>query len=219
MDHDKAVVFDMDGVIFDSELLVLNCWREIAGKYGLTDIEITCRECTGTNADVTREIFRKYYGKDVPYDEYKAEVRELFSKSFGDGRKYLKPGVTELLKKLKDNGYKVALASSTRRVTVEKELRSAGIIGFFDEIICGDMVKMSKPHPEIFQTACKRLCVREKDTFAVEDSINGIKSAYNAKMRVIMVPDLIPATDEIREIAEAILPDLLSVGKYILEDN
>ena len=81
----EAVIFDMDGVIFDSEALVLKTWKQVAGKYGIPDIEETCRECLGTNHEATKNIFKKHYGEDFPYDTYKKEMAELFHQQSAGG--------------------------------------------------------------------------------------------------------------------------------------
>ena len=115
----KAVIFDMDGVIFDSERLVLEGWQEIAAKYGIKGIEEVLPRCLGVNAQATREIFREYYGQDFPYDEYKKEASALFHSRYGNGKLPLKPGVKELLLNLKVGVYQVVRASSTIQAIVE----------------------------------------------------------------------------------------------------
>ena len=91
-----AVVFDMDGVIFDSENKVMECWVETAEKYGIKDIEKLCRMCLGTNSAETRRIALEFYGKDFPYDEYKKEMSDLYHSRYDNGRLPMKEGVTSL---------------------------------------------------------------------------------------------------------------------------
>lgn len=211
----KAVVFDMDGVIFDSERKVMECWIEVADKYGIKDIEKLCRMCLGINADETRRLALEFYGEDFPYDERKDEQSALYHERYDNGRLPMKTGVNELLEFLKVKGLKIALASSTRRFVVENQLRDAGIIHYFDKIVCGDMVSHSKPHPEIFLKACEELSVAPECAIAIEDSYNGIRSAHAAGMRPIMVPDLAEPTEEMEKLAETVLPSLLEVRDYI----
>ena len=163
----EAVIFDMDGVIFDSERLVLEGWLEIAAKYGIEGIEEVLPRCLGVNAQATREIFREYYGQEFPYDEYKKEASALFHSRYGNGRLPLKPGVRELLSFLKEEGYLVGLASSTRQAVVEQEIRDAGLIHYFDDLVCGDMLKRSKPEPDIYLKACENLKVEPRMAVAV----------------------------------------------------
>ncbi len=137
IDYD-AVVFDMDGVIFDSERAVMQCWKELAEKYQIPDIEQAVLSCTGTTMKRTREIMLETYGADFPYDTYAKESSAIYHSRYDGGRLPMKPGVVELLTFLKDEGKKIALASSTRRQTVTNQLRDAGILDFFDKVICGD---------------------------------------------------------------------------------
>lgn len=214
----QAVVFDMDGVIFDSEAKVTECWQVVAEKYGIPDIEDACRHCLGLNRDATRAYMLEVYGQDFPYDEYKTEMSDLFHERYGNGRLPVKAGVREILPWLKEHGIKIALASSTRRAIVEAELKDAGLYDYFDKVIGGDMVEKSKPAPDIFLKACNELCVNPSDAYAIEDSYNGVRSAQGAGLKCIMVPDLAPATDEMRELAEQVLPDLVAVMEYFAID-
>ncbi|MBQ0166766.1 MAG: HAD family phosphatase [Treponema sp.] len=211
----SAVVFDMDGVIFDSERATFNCWVELAAKYGIPDIEIPYRDCIGVNAARTREICLAYYGSDFPYEKYQAETSRMFHEKYDGGRLPLKPGVVELLSFLKEGGKKVALASSTKRERVMQLLSDADLLKFFDAVVCGDMVTHSKPHPEIFLKACQELGVESPDAYAIEDSYNGIRAAASGKLRALMVPDMLPATDEMHELAEDVLPSLVEVKEYL----
>ena len=213
----KAVIFDMDGVIFDSERLVLEGWQEIAAKYGIKGMEEVLPRWLGVNAQATREIFREYYGQDFPYDEYKKEASALFHSRYGNGKLPLKPGVKELLSYLKENGYLVGLASSTRQAIVEQEIRDAGLMPYFDNLVCGDMLKRSKPEPDIYLKACENLDVEPRMAVAVEDSYNGIRSAKRAGMVPVMVPDMVQPDEEMRSLAHKICKDLFEVKNWISE--
>lgn len=211
----EAVVFDMDGVIFDSERAVMNCWLELAQKYDIKDIEKPYFACVGTTMTRTREIMLETYGEDFPYDEYARESSLMYHEKYDGGKLPMKPGVMELLSYLKGKGKKIALASSTRRGTVTNQLRWAGIIDYFDVIICGDMVAKSKPAPDIFLKACQELGVSPENTYAIEDSYNGIRAAHAGQLRPIMVPDLLEADDEMRGMAECVCDNLNEVIDYL----
>ena len=215
----EAVVFDMDGVIFDSETATLECWIELSEKYGIHEMEKTFLACTGTTKEKTREIMLGTYGEGFPYDKYAKEASVMFHARYDGGRLPLKPGVEELLGFLKSNGKKIALASSTRYQTVTAELRDAKLLDFFDEVVTGDMVTKSKPDPEIFLLACEKLGVAPGSAYAIEDSYNGIRSAANGGLRPIMVPDLSPANDEMLELSEVVLDDLLCVKDYLQQKS
>lgn len=210
-----AVLFDMDGVIFDSEVKVVECWKAVAEKYGIADIEAQCHACLGTTREMSRTIMMEHYGADFPYDAYKKEMSELFHARYGGGRLPKKAGVVELLEFLQLHNKKIALASSTRREVVEQELLDGGLLHYFDAVICGDMVERSKPEPDIFLMACEVLKTAPERAFGVEDSYNGIRALHAASVAAIMVPDLKPPTDEMRKLAAAILPDLPAVKNYL----
>lgn len=212
-----AVVFDMDGVIFDSETCVIESWIVVAEKYGIEGIEEACNECLGLNKDATRVKMLERYGADFPYDDYKKEASKFYHEKYDGGRLPMKPGIKELLKFLKNNGKKVAVASSTRREVVESEIRDAGLLKYFDVLVCGDMVTNSKPDPEIFLKACAELGISPLRSFAIEDSFNGIRSASSAGLRTIMVPDRIEPDEEMCKLSEVILPSLVEVKEYIGE--
>ena len=210
-----AVVFDMDGVIFDSERAVMNCWIELAKKYDIKDIEEPYLACTGTTDAKTKEIMLNAYGEDFPYDEYAKEASVMYHEKYDGGRLPMKPGVKEILTFLKDNSKKIALASSTRRQTVVNQLRDAGILDYFDEIVTGDMVSRSKPEPDIFLLACEKIGVEPERAYAIEDSYNGIRAASAGNLRPIMVPDLLPSNEEMEGLAETVLPNLNDVVQYL----
>ena len=213
-----AVIFDMDGVIFDSERLFKECWEEVGAAYGFHDIGELCLECTGITDEETKKKVLEKYGEDIPYDEYKKECSKLFHKKCENGGLPIKPGIKELLSYLKEKGITRGLASSTREETVKRELAEAGLISYFNEIICGDMVKNSKPAPDIYLKACEELGVKaDERVIAIEDSYNGIRSASSAGLKTIMVPDLLPPNEEIEKLVCAVLKDLNNVKEYIEE--
>ncbi len=212
-----AVVLDMDGVIFDSERATMNCWLELAEKHNIENLEPTFLACTGTTDQRTREIMMETYGEDFPYDVFAKEASVMFHEKYDGGKLPMKSGVHKLLDYLQHHGKKIALASSTRKQTVIAEIRDAGIIDYFDEIITGDMVTHSKPHPEIFLLACEKVGVDPKNAYAIEDSYNGIRSASAGGLRPIMVPDLLPANDEMKDIVETIQESLEKVITYFDE--
>lgn len=214
----KAVVFDMDGVIFDSERKVIECWQVIAQKYQIAGIEEVCLRCLGVTREATRNIMLAAYGEAFPYDAYKQEASALFHERYGHGRLPVKPGVRELMRFLKEKGKKIALASSTRKEVVLQELSDAGLLQWFDAVICGDMVQRSKPAPDIFAKACDVLDVAPGCSVAIEDSYNGVRSAKAAGLRPLMVPDLAAPTPEMETLAECILPSLLEVKTYLMRE-
>lgn len=209
----KAVVFDMDGVVLDTEKLIFSCSKEVAKQEHISDIEDVLYACLGTTNAETKRIFLEKYGDDFAFDEYQEKMRALF---FAQNIP-VKTGVKELFEAIHANGVKMALASSTRSVVVKKQLADAGVIDYFDCLICGDMVQNSKPDPEIFLKACEMLGENPSDCYGIEDSYNGIRSVSAAGMHPIMVPDLLEPTDEMRTLSEVILPSLVEVKQYLFD--
>jgi HAD superfamily hydrolase (TIGR01509 family) len=210
-----AVVFDMDGIIFDSERAVLESWYVVADRHDLGDITEAFLACTGVNDKETKEIMLSRFGADFPYDEYSKEASTIFHEKYDGGKLPMKIGVKEILTFLKDSGKKIALASSTRRPVVEAELRDAGVLDYFDELVTGDVVKRSKPDPEIYLLACEKIGVAPERCYAIEDSYNGVRSASGGGLKAIMVPDLLPANDEMKELTESVQESLLDVIEYL----
>ena len=213
----QAVIFDMDGIIFDSERLVIECWEVVAAKHNIPDIVEICMRVQGNNREETGKRFREKYGKEFPYETYKKEVTALFLERYGEGRLPLKPGVIEILKELKHRHVPLALASSTRSDIVRQELDDANLLPYFDAVLGGDMVPRSKPEPDIFLAAAAALQAEPKYCYVLEDSYNGIRAAYRAGMHPVMVPDMQQPTEEIRGIAEAVVENLLAALEYLQE--
>ena len=211
----QAVVFDMDGVIFDSERAIQECWDMIGEKYDIPDARETCLMTLGVNMTEVVRIFKARYGQKFPFEKYSEEVNRLYWEKFDDGRLPMKPGVVELLEYLKQSGKKIALASSTYREKVMREIQAAGLQLYFDELICGDMVERSKPDPDIYLKACAALSVNPSEAYAIEDSYNGIRSASRAGLHPIMVPDIKGPTEEMKTLTEVILPSLHDVLEYL----
>ena len=213
----EAVVFDMDGVLFDTERLYVEAWKEAAVRMQLPDdqIEKTIHACVGLNNTDTRALFVREYGEDFPFEEYIGLTRELFHETVEKDGLPVKPGVREILEFLKREGYKIALASSTGKKSVISHLQTAEIYEYFAELVTGDMVEHSKPNPEIFRKACEAVGVKPENAIAIEDSYNGIRSAYGAGMKAIMVPDLLMPIPQIEALLYAKCDSLFDVMDLI----
>ena len=211
----STVIFDMDGIIFDTERLYLEAWKIVASQYKLDRIEEVVLACTGTNSDTTLKIVKSYFGEDFPYEFYRDEVRIHLNAAIAKNGIPQKPGVIPLLSFLKESGCKIGLASSTRFEVVISELKDAALDSYFDQIIGGDMVEKSKPDPEIFLTCAEKLDAIPENTYVIEDSYNGIRALSRAGMLPVMVPDMIAPDEEMKDLAEFIFDDLLEVLKWI----
>lgn len=206
-----AVIFDMDGVIFDSERLCLECWEKLAQEHSFVGMQEAFLKCTGTTMEETRRIMLEYFGESFDYDGFAKQASALFHKAEEEQGLPMKPGVVELLEMLQKKKIPIGLASSTRLQTVERQLKAAGIYDFFQVVVGGDQLKKSKPEPDIYLMACKEIGVLPENAYAIEDSFNGIRSAYHAGMKAIMVPDLVMPDEEMKEKSMLIVKDLLQL--------
>ena len=209
------VIFDMDGVIFDTEQFFLDCLRPAAEAVGLKDIDTIAYECIGLTAPETEKRLVSFYGPDAPLEEFRRKTSEIFDARYEAEGFPKKPWIHEILQYLRDEQIPVAVASSTRSDLVRRELEDAGLADFFDIIIGGDMAEKSKPEPDIFLKAAEKLGAKAGDCFVIEDSFNGIRAANAAGMRPLMVPDLLAPDDEIRGLAEKVFPSLKEVQEYL----
>lgn len=214
----STVIFDMDGIIFDTERLYLEAWKIVASQYKLDRIEEVVLACTGTNSDTTLKIVKSYFGEDFPYEFYRDEVRIHLNAAIAKNGIPQKPGVIPLLSFLKESGCKIGLASSTRFEVVISELKDAALDSYFDQIIGGDMVEKSKPDPEIFLTCAEKLDAIPENTYVIEDSYNGIRAAHAAAMKPIMIPDLRQPDEEILALTHQVFPSLSLLLDYFRKE-
>lgn len=208
------IVFDMDGVLFDTQKIYCRAWEEAAGVLGIPDIGEPLVRCMGMNRNDQEAILGEYYHGDFPFDDFYREKDAAFDRILALGVPLMK-GTREILEFLRKKSAKVAIASSSRIGMVEDNLRNTGLTVFFDKIVGGNLVTHSKPNPEIYLKACELLGVKPEETFAVEDSYNGIRAASAAGMKVIMVPDMQPPTKETDELIYAKFDSLLDFMNYL----
>lgn len=205
----RAVVFDMDGVVFDTERLYRIAWHMAADDIGgLPGIDEDIRVCTGRNHEDIRAYFLGKYGKDFPYDRLMERRSVHIDEQLEGGGLPFKPGVPEIFDWLHANGYSVALATSTNEKRTGKYLSLSGIRDRFDRIITGNMVEHSKPRPDIYLLACRELGASPEESVCVEDSPNGLRAGHAAGMITVMIPDLIPYSDGLAPEVSYVCPDM-----------
>lgn len=192
----KAVIFDMDGVIFDTEMVYLDVWSNVFKKYGYKMTKEIYSSVLGTGRENVKKVFLKQFGKELPIEVMYKEKDENLARAIDAGVP-LKEGALEILLYLKENNYKIALATSATKERALKQLRHANIENFFNAIVCRDEVKETKPNPEIFLKASAELMVTPEECIVIEDSKAGIIAARNAEMIGIHVVDLKEADKEI----------------------
>ena len=184
----QYIVFDMDGVLFDSEQLISRCWKEVGAKMGLPHIYETFLDCVGTTQKNTQAVFQRTY-PGVSYDQFQEGCRAGF---FGHVEAHgmpLKPGARALLHHLRQEDWGIGLASSTRRVLVQSQLESVDLWRYFDQVVTGDQLERSKPAPDIYLKGAAVLGLPSERCVALEDSKAGLLSAERALCMTVMVPD------------------------------
>lgn len=214
----EAVVFDMDGVLFDTERISCECCFQTAEEMGLKMTEEAVYGSCGRNQEAVRahviaSMEPWYPNGSFPYEEYWSEVNKRFFARLEEELPLMK-GVTELLDFLKASGKRLAVASSTRLEQVQKNLVRNGLDGYFDVVIGGDMIKASKPAPDIYLEACRRLCVKPENAAGIEDSFNGIRSVAAAGMLAVMIPDMVQPDEEIRNVYDHCFASLTELKKF-----
>lgn len=209
-----SVVFDMDGVLFDTQKVYCQTWIEVAEILGIKDMDEPAFYCIGRNRKDQEEILNRYYPQGFPFDEFYRLKNEVFDAHIEKDGVPLKAGTREILEYLKSINAKIAIASSSRIDVIEHHLAETGLSGMFDRIIGGNMVEHSKPSPDIYLKACSELGVKSEDTFAVEDSYNGVRAAVAAGMKAIMIPDVQPPTEEFDKVIFARFESLRELQKY-----
>lgn len=212
----KNIVFDMDGVLLDTEAVFMRCWKKLGEELHLPNVEETARKCIGITVTQTEALFQKEYGEKYPCESYVGAANAIFYRQEAEQGIPEKPGVHELFAYLKEQNYRIGLASSTQQQAVYRQMKAAGIFDDFDVIVCGDMVTKSKPNPDIYLKACELMKVDPKECYAVEDSYNGIRAAHAAGMKAIMVPDLLEPTPEILELTDQIFNSLMELQKFLM---
>ena len=175
----KAVIFDMDGVLQDSETISDITWDMAAKEWGFENNFDVLQSCRGCNRHDIELKLKAFYGEDFDSHAFLERTGQLFHEIENTKGIPLMHYAKEILEYLKPR-YRLALASSTRGVTVERQLRNAGVIDFFETRTTGEMVEHSKPNPEIYLMACKSIGMEPEECAAIEDSLNGIRSAHAA---------------------------------------
>lgn len=186
----KGIIFDMDGVLLDTEKLYVRFWCEAANLCGYKMEEKHALSIRSMARPFAIEKLKGYFGQDFDYHKVHNKRIELMDKYIEENGIETKNGALETLKYLKENNYKIALATATGIEKTEMYLKQAGLYEYFDRIVCACMVEKGKPKPDIYLKAAELLGLSPKECMAVEDSPNGIKSAYTAGCAAVMIPDL-----------------------------
>lgn len=211
----KTVIFDMDGLMFDTERLSNEAFYAIADKLGIVVKQEMLDELKGSNKKRAFDILRSYFGEDADLDHILSVRQEYIDRHMEANGVPVKAGLKELLSFLKTHHYNVVLATSTGREKAMKLLKMADVKKYFDYMIFGDAVENSKPDPEIFLKAAKKSYTDPENCLVLEDSLNGVEAAHRAGMHVIMIPDTIAPNDHMKEIADDIVDSLEDILNWM----
>lgn len=201
----------MDGLLVDSESLVLSAMRAAAEEHGRDLPFETFRQMIGLASSASEEILRAHFGPGVDMDAWTLAMKGHFQAGVAAGAICLKAGVVEILDHLDELGLPRAIATSSTRFSLETSLGPSGLIPRFDALITRDVVEYFKPHPEPYLKAAAALGIDPADCLALEDSHNGVRAASSAGMMTIMVPDLLDPTEEMHSLCVRIAADLHEV--------
>ena len=210
----RAVVFDMDGLLVDTEVLIRDLMMKLAPQFGAELPDHVFQQMVGLPSAASDAIQRAHFGPDFPYEALEAEMTVQVRAAMEIGVA-LKAGVVELLDHLDAAKIPRAVCTSSSHGAVRRTLGPSGIIPRFDAIIAAGDYARGKPNPDPFLTAAARLGVAPEDCLALEDSHNGVRAAHAAGMMTVMVPDLLAPTDEMREKCHAIVVSLHHVRDMI----
>lgn len=214
----QAVVFDMDGLMFDSERYVQKSWDIAGERLGYGPLGHNIVNTLGTNLTNRKKYFLEHYGNDFPFDKFLDGYRDAYYELVEDGVP-AKKGLHEILKVLREKGLKIGVATSSSEEHAVSNLKREGIFDYFDSVITGNMIEYGKPEPDIYIEACRQLKVNPSKAIALEDAINGIRSAHGAGMNPVMIPDIVQDTSKVDDILFGKCESLLEFAEILQGSN
>lgn len=212
----KAVIFDMDGLMLNTESLNFACYSEMLAEHHITMSQEFYTTLLGKTVKHAFKAMEDEYGVHFELEQALLDVQQRMERIYKEKGVEIKKGLIELLEYLKENQYKTIVATSSHRERLNELLNNAHIIDYFDDFICGDEVKQSKPHPDIFLNACQKLNVSTDEALVLEDSEAGILAAYRGHIDVICIPDMKYPEEEYVQMTTCILDSLDLVIDFLL---
>lgn len=200
-----TVLFDLDGVILDSERIYKKCWEESAKELGFNLSEKTILDLRSCDSTLARVLVDEDTGVGGAYDLIRSRRKTLMSDYLKDNSFNVKDGVVDLLNKLSEMSIKKIIVTAAPPEEKIPILESVGVYPLIDSIVSVKDVKRNKPYPDIYEFACRSIGVKSDRCLAIEDAPNGVKSAYIAGLKVIMVPDLSEPDEQLRQMCYAVV--------------
>lgn len=195
----KAVIFDMDGTLIDTEKYYRIFWPKAMAEFGYTMSDEQALQMRSLGRPFAPAKLKEWFGDDVDYLAIRQRRKELMEECIDTAGIQPKPGAKEVLERLKEKGITAVIATATDPERTAKYLKMVGLDGYFGEVISATMVKEGKPSPDIYLYACEKLGLSPGECIAVEDSPNGVLSAYRAGCKVVMVPDQTQPDEELQK--------------------
>ena len=209
----KGAIFDQDGLMFDTEAIFSQAWAQAAETLGIVIPDGFHAAVCGSSGEGSRQIVRDWIPEADPDVLMELTYRisyEIQSRTLPE-----KPGLHEILDFFRSHGVKMAVASSSHRLPIERNLERSGVRSYFETVVCGEDVSHGKPNPEVFLTAAERLGLPPADCYVFEDSFNGVRAGHAAGCCTVMIPDLLRPDQEIAKYYDACFPDLLTAVEQI----
>lgn len=216
----KAIIFDMDGLMVDSEMISFQCFQELIRSYGLDFTkEEYMQSYPGRSLQTSLQYIQNHYQLNFDIEEKMQLFKELEEKHINKDTVPLKKGLMPLLEYVKSHDYKTIIATSSHFDRAMKMLGPHDVMPYIDNIVCGSEVKHGKPAPDIFLKACEKLNVKPYEALVLEDSEAGIQAAYDAHIPVICIPDMKQPHEEYIKKVVHVYSSLENVISYLENDN
>ena len=214
MDNIDLFIFDMDGILFDTETVYLEYGKKLLKELNYEVTDELVEKTTGLTNEEAKEIYLEEFGRDFPYDEITLKVYNYIIDEAQKGNIPLMTGAKEMLEFLSLRGKKMVMGTSADSFMANTLLESKGIKDYFSHIITADDVERGKPDPEVFLRGAGKMNINPSKTMVFEDSINGVKAAYGAGMMPVMIPDKLTPTEDIEDMLYKKFDNFLKVIEY-----
>lgn len=216
----KAIIFDMDGLMVDTEIISYKCYKNILESFGFTFTKDDyIKDYPGRTLMTSLQFIKEHYHLNYNNHEMADKFHQLEHDYIEKNGVNLKPGLVELLEYLKEHNYKIAVATSSIKERATKLLLDHDILHYFDTMVCGNEIQNGKPFPDIFLKACEKLSVEPTDSLVLEDSEAGIQAAYDAHIPVICIPDMKYPQNQYVHKTTKIYQTLYDVIEYLEVEN